>query len=486
MKKLKEILYKVAIQVISGSTDINVTNISFDSRTVKSGNLYVAIKGTKVDGHRFIDQAISLGARSIICEILPKNLATGVVFIKVSDTRKALAWAASNFYDNPSNKLQLIGITGTNGKTSIAKLLFDFFNLEQSGAGLISTIGIKYGDHEFKATHTTPDPLTVNTYLSAMVTEGIKYCFMEVSSHGIHQKRITGLEFKGAIFTNLTHEHMDYHDTFMAYRDTKKTLFDALSDKTFALVNADDKNAKVMVQNCKAKIYYYALQRNADYSAQILENQFKGMLLKINQNQIWTQMLGEFNAYNILAVYATTQLLGQNELESLKYISKLECVPGRFQTFENPDNIMVIVDYAHTPDALKNVLMTINNIRTQNESLITVVGCGGNRDREKRPLMGGIAAELSSKVLFTSDNPRDEDPNSIIDEMYQGVNPVDIKKTMIVVRRKEAIKLAYQLSKPGDIVLIAGKGHENYQEAKGEKLPFDDYNIAQEIFSKTQ
>lgn len=485
MKKLKEILYKVAIEGISGSTDIDVTHISIDSRTTKPGNMYVAIKGTQVDGHRFIDQAISLGAQSIICETLPETLTSGVVFIQVSDAREALAWTASNFYDNPSNQLQLIGITGTNGKTSIATLLFDLFNLLQSSAGLISTVAIQYGDHQFTATHTTPDPLTINKHLSAMVTQGIEYCFMEVSSHGIHQKRITGLEFKGAIFANLTHDHLDYHDTFKAYRDTKKNLFDGLSDTAFALVNADDKNAKVMVQNCKAKTHSYALHRYADYSAQVLESQFKGMLLKINQNEIWTQMLGEFNAYNILAVYATTQILGNDELESLKFISQLKSVPGRFQTFETPDKIMVVVDYAHTPDALKNVLITINKIRTQNESLITVVGCGGNRDQEKRPLMGGIAAELSTKVLFTSDNPRDEDPDSIIEQMCEGVDPVDFKKTMSVTRRKEAIKVACQLSQPGDVVLIAGKGHENYQEVRGEKLPFDDYKIAQEIFSKT-
>ncbi len=478
-------MYKVAIEGISGSTDIDVTHISIDSRTTKPGNMYVAIKGTQVDGHRFIDQAISLGAQSIICDTLPETLTSGVVYIQVSDTREALAWTASNFYDNPSNQLQLIGITGTNGKTSIATLLFDLFNLLKSNTGLISTVAIQYGDHQFTATHTTPDPLTINKHLSAMVTQGIVYCFMEVSSHGIHQKRITGLEFKGAIFTNLTHDHLDYHDTFKAYRDTKKILFDGLSDTAFALVNADDKNAKVMVQNCKAKTHSYALHRYADFSAQVLESQFKGMLLKINQNEIWTQILGEFNAYNILAVYATTQILGNDELESLKFISQLKSVPGRFQTFETPDKIMVVVDYAHTPDALKNVLITINKIRTQNESLITVVGCGGNRDQEKRPLMGGIAAELSTKVLFTSDNPRDEDPDSIIEQMCEGVDPVDFKKTIIVTRRKEAIKVACQLSQPGDVVLIAGKGHENYQEVRGEKLPFDDYKIAQEIFSKT-
>jgi UDP-N-acetylmuramoyl-L-alanyl-D-glutamate--2,6-diaminopimelate ligase len=485
LKKLKEILYKVAIDGISGSTDIDVTHISIDSRTVEPGNMYVAIKGTQVDGHQFIDQAIELGARSIICQNLPKTLAPGVVFIQVSDAREALAWTAANFYDNPSKELQLIGITGTNGKTSIATLLFDLFNLKQSTAGLISTVAIQYRERQFTATHTTPDPLTINKHLRDMVDLGVQYCFMEVSSHGIDQKRVTGLEFTGAIFSNLTHDHLDYHNTFKAYRDTKKMLFDGLSDTAFALVNADDKNAKVMVQNCKAKTQTYALHSYADFSAQVLESQFKGMLLKINQNEIWTQMLGEFNAYNILAVFATSQLLGNDEWESLKSISQLKSVPGRFQTFETPDKIMVVVDYAHTPDALKNVLTTINQIRTQNENLITVVGCGGNRDQDKRPLMGAIAAQYSTKVLFTSDNPRDEDPENIIEQMSEGVDPVDYKKTMSVTRRKEAIKVACQLSQPGDVVLIAGKGHENYQEVKGEKLPFDDYKIAQEIFSKT-
>lgn len=485
MKKLKEILYKVAIDGISGSTDIEVTGISIDSRTIESGNMFVAIKGIQVDGHQFIDRAIELGARSVICETLPETLAIGVVFIQVSDAREAFAWVAANFYDNPSKDIQLIGITGTNGKTSIATLLNDLFNLNQPTAGLISTVAIQYRDRQFTATHTTPDPLTINKHLRDMVDLGVQFCFMEVSSHGIDQKRVTGLEFKGAIFSNLTHDHLDYHKTFKAYRDTKKILFDGLSNNAFALVNVDDKNAKIMVQNCKAKTQTYALHSYADYSAQVLESQFKGMLLKINQNEIWTQMLGEFNAYNILAVFATSQLLEQDEWESLKSISQLKSVPGRFQTFETPDNIMVVVDYAHTPDALKNVLTTINKIRTRNENLITVVGCGGNRDHDKRPMMGAIAAQYSTKVIFTSDNPRDEDPDAIIEQMCEGVDPVDYKKTMNVTRRKEAIKVACQLSQPGDVVLIAGKGHENYQVVKGEKLPFDDYKIAQEIFTKT-
>jgi UDP-N-acetylmuramoyl-L-alanyl-D-glutamate--2,6-diaminopimelate ligase len=485
LKKLKEILYKVSIEGISGSTAIDVGNISIDSRDVMKDDMYVAITGTQLDGHQFIGQAIASGAKSILCEKLPENLEAAVVYIQVKDTRSALGWVAANFYDNPSSQLELIGVTGTNGKTSIATLLFDLFTLDSTSAGLISTMTIQYGENRITATHTTPDPLTINKHLREMVDHGVEYCFMEVSSHGIDQKRITGLVFKGAVFTNLTHDHLDYHPSFKAYRDTKNILFDSLHETAFALINADDKNAKVMVQNCKAKIHTYALHHLAEFFAQVLESQFKGMLLKINQKEIWTQMLGEFNAYNILAVYAVSQLLGKDEWESLKSISQLKSVAGRFQTFETPNKVMVVVDYAHTPDALKNVLTTINKIRTQNESLITVVGCGGNRDQEKRPMMGFIAAQLSSKVLFTSDNPRDEDPDRIIKQMSEGVDPVDYKKTMSVSHRKEAIKVAYQLSQPGDVVLIAGKGHENYQEVKGQRLPFDDFEIAQEIFSKT-
>lgn len=478
-------MYKVALEGISGSTDMGVSHISTDSRNITQGDLYVAIKGTQVDGHQFIDQAIASGAQSVICENLPENLKTGIVYIHVNDAREALGWAAANFYDNPSHQIKLIGITGTNGKTSIATLLFDLFNTDKPNAGLISTVAVRYGKEQFTATHTTPDPLTLNKHLRAMVDQGLEYCFMEVSSHGIHQKRIAGLEFKGAVFTNLTHDHLDYHNSFKEYRDTKKILFDHLPKTAFALVNADDKNANIMIQNCKAKNYTYALHRYADFSAQVLENQFKGMLLKINQKEIWTQMLGEFNAYNILSVFAVSKLLDQDEWESLKSISQLKSVPGRFQTFETPNKVMVVVDYAHTPDALKNVLITINKIRTQNESLITVVGCGGNRDQEKRPMMGAIAAQYSTKVIFTSDNPRDEDPETIIQQMNRGVDPVDFKKTMNVTQRKEAINVAYQLSQPGDVVLIAGKGHENYQEINGERLPFDDFLIAKEIFSKT-
>ncbi len=485
MKKLKEILYKVAIEGISGSTEVAVTDISFDSRKVNKGTMYVAIKGTQHDGHQYIEQAVASGAQSVLCEILPQQRSAGVVYIQVEDSKEALGWVTANYFDNPSRELTLIGITGTNGKTSIASMLYELFRTSPSPSGLISTVAIQYGDLYYPATHTTPDPVSINQHLSAMVNLGIENCFMEVSSHGIHQRRISGLEFDGAVFTNLTHDHLDYHKTFKAYRDTKKILFDSLSKSAFALVNADDKNGKFMLQNCKGKTHTYALHTLADFSAQIMENQFKGMLLKIDQKEVWTQLVGEFNAYNLLAVFSVAQLLGKDPWETLKSISQLQSVKGRFQTFESSGKVMIVIDYAHTPDALKNVMLTINKIRTLNENLITVIGCGGNRDLEKRPIMGAIAAQYSSKVLFTSDNPRDEDPDLIIEQMSEGVDPVDYKKIMRVTKRREAINIAYQIAQAGDIVLIAGKGHENYQEVKGEKHPFDDYKIAKEIFSKT-
>jgi UDP-N-acetylmuramoyl-L-alanyl-D-glutamate--2,6-diaminopimelate ligase len=391
---------------------------------------------------------------------------------------------AANFHNTPSSQLHLVGITGTNGKTTVATLLFDLFNNQKKKAGLISTVAIRYDDKYFESTHTTPNPIVINQHLRSMVDLGVTHCFIEVSSHGIDQKRITGLAFTGAIFTNLTHDHLDYHPSFKHYRDTKKLLFDGLDKNGFALTNIDDKNGMVMLQNCKAKKQTYSMHQYADFKVQVLEHQFNGMLLKINQNEIWTQLQGEFNAYNLLAVYATAQLLGDESWSCLKSISQLKNVPGRFQTYQTSNGVILVIDYAHTPDALKNVLNTINKIRTQNESLFTIIGCGGNRDQEKRPLMGKTAASLSSKVIFTSDNPRDEDPEQIIEQINAGVKPIDFKKTMSVTRRRDAIKVACQMSKPGDIILIAGKGHENYQEIRGEKKPFDDYKIAKEILSK--
>ena len=484
MKKLKEILYKVAIERVSGLTSGSVTDIAVDSRQVIKNCIFVAVNGGEMDGHDYINEAIASGANSIVCEQLPKALHQEVVYIQVNDSRAALGYIAANFHNTPSSQLHLIGITGTNGKTTVATLLFDLFNNQKKKVGLISTVAIRYDDKYFESTHTTPNPIVINQHLRSMVDSGVTHCFIEVSSHGIDQKRITGLAFTGAIFTNLTHDHLDYHPSFKHYRDTKKLLFDGLDKNGFALTNVDDKNGRVMLQNCKAKKQTYSMHQYADFKVQVLEHQFNGMLLKINQNEIWTQLQGEFNAYNLLAVYATAQILGDESWSCLKSISQLKNVPGRFQTYQTSNGVMLVIDYAHTPDALKNVLNTINKIRTQNESLFTIIGCGGNRDQEKRPLMGKTAASLSSKVIFTSDNPRDEDPEQIIEQINAGVKPIDFKKTMSVTQRREAIKVACQMSKPGDIILIAGKGHENYQEIRGERKPFDDYKIAKEMLSK--
>jgi len=484
LKKLKEILYKVPIEGVLGSTSRLITDIALDSRDVIKDNMFVAINGSETDGHDYIDKALASGARSIVCEQLPKELDQEVVYVQVNDSRVALGYMAANFYDTPASYLKIVGVTGTNGKTTVATLLFDLFNNIKRKAGLISTVAIKYDDKDFETTNTTPNPIIINKHLRAMVESGVSHCFMEVSSHGIDQKRITGLAFAGAVFSNLTHDHLDYHASFKHYRDTKKKLFDSINKNGFALTNIDDKNGRLMLQNCRAKKQTYAMHQYADFKVKVLEHQFNGMLLKINQNEVWTQILGEYNAYNLIAVYATAQLLGEDELLCLKAISQLKNVPGRFQTYQTKNSIMLVVDYAHTPVALKNVLNTINKIRTKNESLFTIIGCGGNRDKEKRPIMGSTAASLSSKVIFTSDNPRDEDPDQIIEEINAGVKPIDYKKTISITQRREAIKVACQMSKPGDIILIAGKGHENYQEIRGKKHPFNDYKIAKEILSK--
>ena len=485
MKKVKDILYKVSVQTIIGSTEVRVKHITFDSRNVSDNSLFIAIPGTNIDGHTFIDDAIKNGAGVIICQRLPSNLVEGKVYVIVEDSKIALGLIASNFYDNPSEKIDLIGVTGTNGKTTVSTLLYKVFNSQDISSGLISTVEIKFNKRSILTNLTTPDPLTINSSLDEMLKSGIKKCFMEVSSHGIDQKRIYGLRFKGILFTNLTHDHLDYHKTFKNYRDVKKQVFDSLSKDSFALINLDDRNAEFMIQNSSAKKYTYALNRIADFKAKILENQMRGMLLKIKENEIWTQMLGEFNAYNLLAVFSASIILGLDELSTLKKLSQLQGVPGRFQTFYTQSNILIIIDYAHTPDALKNILSSINKIRTKTESLFTIIGCGGDRDKKKRPKIGEVAAKFSSKVIFTSDNPRNEDPESIINEMITGVSPVDFKKTRIIIKREEAISAAYKEAMPGDIVLIAGKGHEKYQEIKGKKYPFNDLEYAKKIFIKT-
>ncbi|WP_431167296.1 UDP-N-acetylmuramoyl-L-alanyl-D-glutamate--2,6-diaminopimelate ligase [Tenacibaculum halocynthiae] len=474
MKRLKDILYKVSVNSIFGSTDVGINEVVFDSRKVGDKDLFVAQRGVAVDGHLFIDKAILSGASVIVCEKTPEAKDERVTYVEVDDSSSALAIISANFYENPSKKLKLIGVTGTNGKTTIATLLCQLFKKAEFKVGLLSTVKVVVNNKEYKATHTTPDSVMINRYLAEMVEEGVEYCFMEVSSHGIHQKRTEGLEFVGGVFTNLSHDHLDYHETFAEYRDVKKEFFDSLPKTSFALVNIDDKNGQIMLQNCKANKQTYALKTLADFKAKVLEKSFSGSLLTVNGVEVWTKLIGVFNAYNLLAIYGVANLLGLEKIEILRLLSDLESVSGRFQYTVSDDRVTGIVDYAHTPDALKNVLQTVNDIRTGNEQVITVVGCGGDRDKTKRPKMAHIASQLSTQVVFTSDNPRTEDPQVIIDEMEVGVAAENYKKTLSVLDRRQAIKTACKLSKPGDIILIAGKGHENYQEINGERNHFDD------------
>jgi len=484
--ELKSILYKVTINAVVGSTSITINELHFNSRNVGNNDVFVAIKGTATNGHDYIDTAIQQGAIAIICEKIPDNSIENVTYVEVDSSSKALAVMASNYYDVPSENLKLIGVTGTNGKTTIVSLLYQLFNKAGYKVGLLSTIKILVNDKEYKPTHTTPDSLTINKYLTEMNAEGVEFCFMEVSSHGIHQNRTEGLRFAGGVFTNLTHDHLDYHNTFAAYRDVKKSFFDMLPKSAFSLINVDDKNGLIMMQNTASKKYTYALKNYANYRAQILENQLNGLLLKINDNEVWSKLIGNFNAYNLLAIYGTADLLGLESVEILRLISELESVSGRFEYFISEDNITAIVDYAHTPNALKNVLETINSIRTKNEDLITVVGCGGDRDKTKRPKMAHIASALSTKVIFTSDNPRTEVPEVIIEDMEAGVEPQNFKKTISIVDRKQAIKTACQFANANDFILIAGKGHETYQEVNGVRTDFNDYKIVEEFLKQLQ
>ncbi len=484
MIELKNILYRVTLNAVVGSTGLEVNEIHFDSRKVVSNDVFVAIKGVSVDGHDYIATAIDKGAVAVVCEKIPDQIADNVTYIEVDSSSKALAIIASNYYGVPSANLKLVGVTGTNGKTTVASLLYQLFNQAGYKTGLLSTVKILVDNLEYNATHTTPDSLTINKYLSEMNAAGVEFCFMEVSSHGIHQNRTEGLQFEGGIFTNLSHDHLDYHDTFAEYRDVKKMFFDKLPKTAFALVNVDDKNGLVMLQNTASRKYTYALKSYADYRAQILENQLNGLFLKINDKEVWARLIGNFNAYNLLAIYGTADLLGLESDEILRLISKLESVSGRFQYLVSEEKITAIVDYAHTPDALKNVLETINTIRTKNEELITVVGCGGDRDKTKRPKMAHIASALSTKVIFTSDNPRSETPEVIIDDMEAGVEPQNFNKTMSIVDRRQAIKTACQLAGSRDIILIAGKGHETYQEVKGVRTNFNDYKIVEEFLKQ--
>ena len=481
MITLKDILYKVSLEKVVGNTAVAFRELQFDSRKVGLDDVFIAIKGTQSDGHQFIKKAINQGALAVVCQQMPKEIINGITYLQVQDTQQALAIMASHFYGNPSRELQLVGVTGTNGKTTIATLLYTLFTSAGYKVGLLSTIKVIIGTTEHAATHTTPDSLAINKYLRQMVDAGVAYCFMEVSSHGIDQKRTEGLHFAGGIFTNLSHDHLDYHTSFKQYRDVKKTFFDGLPKTAFALTNADDKNGPVMLQNTKARKYTYALKTIADYKAQILENQLQGLLLKINNQELWVKLIGNFNAYNLLAIYATAEQLGLEELEILQLLSTLESVDGRFQYLVSEGKITAIIDYAHTPDALKNVLETINTIRSGNEQLITVVGCGGDRDIEKRPKMGAIAAQLSTKVIFTSDNPRSENPDTIIQHIEAGVPPQHYKKTIAISDRKQAIKTACQMANEHDIILVAGKGHETYQEIQGVRSEFDDRKTISEL-----
>ena len=486
MMILKDILYKVAIESVQGTTDLAVEKIEFDSRKVSQNDVFVAIRGTLSDGHAFIEKAINQGAAAVVCETMPEKINIGITYIQVNNTHSALAFMATNFYGNPSKNLKLVGVTGTNGKTTVASLLYQLFTNAGYKVGLLSTVKILVGAVEHKATHTTPDSLTLNFYLKEMNEAGVEFCFMEVSSHGIHQKRTEGLTFEGGIFTNLSHDHLDYHPTFNEYRDVKKAFFDGLPKSAFALTNIDDKNGSVMLQNTVARKRTYALKSYADYKALILENQISGLLLKINGDELWTRLIGTFNAYNLLAIYGTAIELGLESLEVLRLMSELKSVSGRFQFIVSDTKITAIVDYAHTPDALENVLKTINEIRTRNEQLIAVVGCGGDRDKTKRPVMAQIATQLSDKVILTSDNPRTENPETIIAEMESGVEPQNYKKSMSIADRKQAIKTACQLANAQDIILIAGKGHETYQEINGVRHDFDDMKIVKEFLQMLQ
>ncbi len=477
MKQLKDLLFGVSLQAVSGSTAVEINTIRFDSREVQQGDVFLAIRGLEADGHNYIAAAVKAGARAVVCEEMPGTMEDGVTYVEVPDSQEALAVMASNYYDKPSSNLRLVGVTGTNGKTTVSTLLYQLFKKAGYKVGLLSTIRIMVDDREYDTRHTTPDAMTINKYLAEMNQAGVEFCFMEVSSHGIAQRRTAGLRFEGAVFTNLSHDHLDYHKDFAEYRNTKKLLFDGLPKNGFALTNADDKNGLFMIQNTRADKRTYGLRTYADYRAQVLEQRLDGQLLKIEKNEVWTKLIGEFNAYNILAIYATASLLGLGQLEILQLLSGLQTVDGRFQYFVSKQRITAIVDYAHTPDALKNVLVTINALRTGNERVITVVGCGGDRDKSKRPVMGHIASDMSQTAIFTSDNPRSEPPREIIAEMEAGVEPRNVRKVLAIEDREQAIRTACKMAAGGDIILIAGKGHETYQEIAGVRREFDDYKL---------
>jgi UDP-N-acetylmuramoyl-L-alanyl-D-glutamate--2,6-diaminopimelate ligase len=482
MKRLSDILSNIQTLQIEGNVDISLNSISFDSRKVEKGCLFIAIKGTQADGHDFITLAIEKGASVVVCEIIPKVASKDVVFIKVEDSSKALGEIASAFYDFPSRSIKLVGITGTNGKTTTVTLLYRLINMLGGKAGLISTVANFIGDEVVPATHTTPDAIELNRLLRQMVDCGCTHCFMEVSSHAIVQKRISGVDFTGGAFSNITHDHLDYHNTFSEYIKAKKQFFDTLTPKAFALINVDDRNGRVMVQNTSAKVYTYSLRGMADYRCKVIEHQIDGMLLSIDNTELWCRLIGGFNAYNVLAVYSIARILGFEKHSILTAISGMGPVNGRFEQIVSDSGIVAVVDYAHTPDALDNVISTIAKIQKEGSKLITLVGAGGNRDKTKRPLMAQVVVQGSDMVILTSDNPRNEDPSDIINDMKKGVDASQVGKVLSIVDRREAIRTACLLASPGDIILIAGKGHETYQEVQGVKHHFDDKEVVVEIF----
>lgn len=483
MKMLRDIIYKAGIINVSGSVNIAVSDVCFDSRLVKEGSLFIAVKGLQSDGHMFIPHVIHKGAVAVVCEVLPSDISESITYIQVANSASALANIASNYYGNPSEKLKLIGITGTNGKTTSATLLFNLFRSLGYKAGLLSTVRNQVNDTVIPATHTTPDPLQLNALIANMVEEGCTHAFMEVSSHAVVQKRTDGLIFKGGVFTNITHDHLDYHGTFENYIKAKKEFFDNLSSDAFALTNADDKNGMVMLQNTRASKYTYAMRSMADYRCRLIENDFTGLLLNLDGHEVLCRLVGSFNAYNLTAAYATAVLLGEEKTEVLSALSTLSAVEGRFDFIYSTNKITAIVDYAHTPDALQNVLATIHDVSGGHGRIITIVGCGGDRDVTKRPLMAKIACEMSDKVILTSDNPRSEDPVEIIQQMEKGIPVTDKRKSISITDRKEAISSAVSFALPGDVILVAGKGHEKYQEIKGVRTPFDDKKILMELFN---
>ena len=480
---LRDILYKVNIRSVKGSTNVEIKDVVLDSRKVIEGSLFIAVKGTSVDGHQFIDQAISQQATAIVCEQMPAAMKHGVVYVQVENSAAAAGYIAHNFFEQPSSRLKLVGVTGTNGKTTIATLLFKLFTSLGYKCGLLSTVQNQIGNKVLAATHTTPDAISLNRLLNQMVDEGCTHVFMEASSHAIHQHRVTGLQFTGGIFSNITHDHLDYHKSFDEYIRVKKSFFDELPSSAFALSNADDKRGSVMLQNTSARKLYYSLKNVADFKGRILENTLTGLVMTVNDQEVHFRLIGEFNAYNLLAVYGAAICLEQDKQEALTHLSVLTGAEGRFDYLVSTnDKVIAIVDYAHTPDALLNVLATIKKLRQGFEKIITVVGCGGDRDKTKRPVMAEVACEHSDKVIFTSDNPRSEDPLQIIKDMEAGVSTAARRKYISIAERKEAIKTAISFANKEDIVLIAGKGHEKYQEIKGVKNHFDDKEVVKEMF----